>query len=425
MLGFSAVASQVAQDRDHSWPSRSPCPHVAQYVGVPVRVRAGRRRWLPGPAMAAKLPLEQGEDRPLKAAKLPLEQGEDRPARVSPACAAPHLGGVGPTPLGAGESHLGPVVARPYPTYGVGTLCELRVRATQIHDFTTTQIHAAFTTAQFHRSRRSCCRGPPAGRGGAAGRGPAAGRGRSGRSSGRFNVVSFRSRSQPSETTRGCCWPRTGSGQYRCSGHRWQGSLLSPHAVGWRRTRSASRQVLALLVIVALGPRNHPLPGVRRRRRRVRAAPGVGAGPRFRTTRMTRRSAGSSSRSCGPCSAPSSAVTLGIGSPDHDVGAALGLLYALARRLGVRRGFAAAAVVLFALSPLAVSVVRQVYLDNFATPWILARRSCCGFATLVPVGLRRRRDLLRRRDPEETSLLALPGSCWRFREPTRARVPSA
>ena len=52
--------------------------------------------------------------------------------------------------------------------------------------------------------------------------------------------------------------------------------------------------------------------------------------------------------------------------------ASAGLLYALARRLGMRRGFAAAAVLLFALSPLSVSVVRQVYLDNFATPWLLA-----------------------------------------------------
>jgi hypothetical protein len=48
-----------------------------------------------------------------------------------------------------------------------------------------------------------------------------------------------------------------------------------------------------------------------------------------------------------------------------------GLLYMLARRLGLRRGFAAGALVLFALSPLAVSSLRMVYLDNFATPWVL------------------------------------------------------
>jgi hypothetical protein len=49
-----------------------------------------------------------------------------------------------------------------------------------------------------------------------------------------------------------------------------------------------------------------------------------------------------------------------------------GLLYLLGRRLGLARGFAAAAVLLFALSPLSVSLLRMVYLDNFALPWILA-----------------------------------------------------
>jgi 4-amino-4-deoxy-L-arabinose transferase-like glycosyltransferase len=48
------------------------------------------------------------------------------------------------------------------------------------------------------------------------------------------------------------------------------------------------------------------------------------------------------------------------------------LVFVLARRLGLRRPFAAAAVLLFALSPLAVSYLRMVFLDNFATPWILA-----------------------------------------------------
>ena len=90
--------------------------------------------------------------------------------------------------------------------------------------------------------------------------------------------------------------------------------------------------------------------------------------------------------------------------------ASAGLLYALARRLGIRRCFAAAAVLLFALSPLAVSVLRQVYLDNFATPWILAAfvfaaspRSClwdyasAGFCFAVAIL------------SKETSMLALPG----------------
>jgi 4-amino-4-deoxy-L-arabinose transferase-like glycosyltransferase len=48
------------------------------------------------------------------------------------------------------------------------------------------------------------------------------------------------------------------------------------------------------------------------------------------------------------------------------------LVYVLARRIGLRRSFAALALVLFALSPLAVASLRQVYLDNFALPWMLA-----------------------------------------------------
>ena len=52
--------------------------------------------------------------------------------------------------------------------------------------------------------------------------------------------------------------------------------------------------------------------------------------------------------------------------------ASAALTYLLARRIGLRRAFAALAVLLFALSPLAVASLRQVYLDNFATPWMLA-----------------------------------------------------
>jgi hypothetical protein len=86
-----------------------------------------------------------------------------------------------------------------------------------------------------------------------------------------------------------------------------------------------------------------------------------------------------------------------------------GLLYVLARRLGLRRVFAAVAVLLFALSPLSVSFLRMVYLDNLATPWILgafvlaasprrglwayaASGACFGVAVLT----------------KETSLLLLP-----------------
>ena len=51
--------------------------------------------------------------------------------------------------------------------------------------------------------------------------------------------------------------------------------------------------------------------------------------------------------------------------------ASVALLYVLARRLGLRRPFAALAVLLLVLSPLAVTYLRQVYLDNFAMPWLL------------------------------------------------------
>jgi 4-amino-4-deoxy-L-arabinose transferase-like glycosyltransferase len=47
------------------------------------------------------------------------------------------------------------------------------------------------------------------------------------------------------------------------------------------------------------------------------------------------------------------------------------LIYLLARRLGMRKGFAGLAVLLFGLSPLAVSFGRFVLLDNIAVPWLL------------------------------------------------------
>ena len=99
------------------------------------------------------------------------------------------------------------------------------------------------------------------------------------------------------------------------------------------------------------------------------------------------------------------------------------LLYLLARRLGLRRGFAAAAVLLFGLSPLAISSLRTVYLDNLATPWILAafvlaaspeRRlwayaasgACFAVALLT----------------KETSLLVLPGLVLLARQGLDART---
>ena len=52
--------------------------------------------------------------------------------------------------------------------------------------------------------------------------------------------------------------------------------------------------------------------------------------------------------------------------------ASAALLYVLARKLRVSRPAAAAAVLVFALSPLAVQYHRDVYIDNVATPWLLA-----------------------------------------------------
>lgn len=48
------------------------------------------------------------------------------------------------------------------------------------------------------------------------------------------------------------------------------------------------------------------------------------------------------------------------------------LVYVLARRLGLRRAAAAGATVLFTCNPLSVALLRQVYLDSVALPWLLA-----------------------------------------------------
>src|SRR4051794_22268295 len=52
--------------------------------------------------------------------------------------------------------------------------------------------------------------------------------------------------------------------------------------------------------------------------------------------------------------------------------AAAGLTYLVGRRMGMRRAWAAAAVVLFAFSPLAVANHRAVLLDNLGVVWMLA-----------------------------------------------------
>jgi len=97
------------------------------------------------------------------------------------------------------------------------------------------------------------------------------------------------------------------------------------------------------------------------------------------------------------------------------------LLWGLARRLELSRPAAAAAALIFALSPLAVQFHRSVYLDNVATPWLLAafllalaRRhqpalfaasaACFGVAVLS----------------KETFLLALPFLIWTMVRGTRS-----
>lgn len=105
------------------------------------------------------------------------------------------------------------------------------------------------------------------------------------------------------------------------------------------------------------------------------------------------------------------------------------LLWVLARRLGLGRWAAALALVVFGLSPLAVQVHRQVFLDNMATPWMLGafvlacsprRRlgayagsgACIGVATLTSYA----------------SLLALPAlalQVWRSSHPSTRRYALA
>jgi hypothetical protein len=91
------------------------------------------------------------------------------------------------------------------------------------------------------------------------------------------------------------------------------------------------------------------------------------------------------------------------------------LLYVLARRLGLRRIGAIGAVLLFSLSPLALEFHRTVYLDNIATPFVLAAfvlalspegrlaafagsGFCFGMAALC----------------KETTLLLLPALAWQL-----------
>ncbi|MET4783656.1 glycosyltransferase family 39 protein [Glaciihabitans sp. UYNi722] len=89
------------------------------------------------------------------------------------------------------------------------------------------------------------------------------------------------------------------------------------------------------------------------------------------------------------------------------------LLWALSRRLGLSRPASAVAALIFALSPLAVQYHRTVYLDNVATPWLIAafllalsrRQQLAGFAASAAcfsIAVL----------SKETFLLALPFLAW-------------
>jgi Dolichyl-phosphate-mannose-protein mannosyltransferase len=91
------------------------------------------------------------------------------------------------------------------------------------------------------------------------------------------------------------------------------------------------------------------------------------------------------------------------------------LLYALARRLGLRRPAAAGAVLVFSLSPLALGMHRAVYLDNIATPLVLAAfllvlSPTHRLAAHAAAGLCLAAAVL----AKETSLLLVPAVLWQY-----------
>lgn len=102
------------------------------------------------------------------------------------------------------------------------------------------------------------------------------------------------------------------------------------------------------------------------------------------------------------------------------------LLYALARRLRFSRLAGLGAVALFAFSPLAIGFQRMVYLDNLATPWLLAafvlalspeRRTSAAIASGLCFGV----AVL----SKETVLLLLPAlayQTWRHAQPATRRL---
>jgi hypothetical protein len=91
------------------------------------------------------------------------------------------------------------------------------------------------------------------------------------------------------------------------------------------------------------------------------------------------------------------------------------LLYGLARRLGLRRPAAAGAVLAFSLSPLALGMHRAVYLDNIATPLVLAAfllvlSPTHRLAAHAAAGLCLAAAVL----VKETSLLLVPAILWQY-----------
>jgi dolichyl-phosphate-mannose-protein mannosyltransferase len=91
------------------------------------------------------------------------------------------------------------------------------------------------------------------------------------------------------------------------------------------------------------------------------------------------------------------------------------LLYGVARRLGLRRAAAAGAVLVFSLSPLALGMHRAVYLDNIATPLVLAAFALVlspaqRLAAHAAAGLCLAGAVL----VKETSLLLVPAVVWQY-----------
>jgi hypothetical protein len=91
------------------------------------------------------------------------------------------------------------------------------------------------------------------------------------------------------------------------------------------------------------------------------------------------------------------------------------LLYGLARRLGLRRLAAAGAVLAFSLSPLELGMHRAVYLDNIATPlllaaFVLALSPAQRLAAHAAAGLCLAAAVL----VKETSLLLVPAVIWQY-----------